>query len=413
VQIDTPNSIIRKLTPFTNAIPDAQISFRSGRTMGSTAPIEIAVSSRDYASIIATAEEILTIINRYLPEIENAEINVDQGTPQLLVQIDRDRAAALGVSISSIAQDIRTAMDGTNATTMSAGDRLIDVRVMLQDEDRAGIPNLDAVFVMGRNAAGAASRISLSNVASIVETRAPASIRRERQERVIRITGDLPGNIAATDIQPLLIATVNANLVPREGVTVRFLGEAAEIQAYYLRYILILATAVFLVFGVLASQFESFVDPFIIFFTIPMLCIGVIWIYILTGQAMTMFAIVGLVALVGVVVNAGIILVDYTNTLRARGFTVREACLEAGRSRLRPILITSFSTILAMSPIAFFPGVGADTIQPIGKTFVGGLFVSTFITLFVVPALYSLLNSRHDKKMLEEQEQVSEIPLDF
>jgi HAE1 family hydrophobic/amphiphilic exporter-1 len=269
---------------------------------------------------------------------------------------------------------------------------------MLRNEDRVGVSNLDAVSVMSRNGI----RVPLSNVANIVEGRAPSSIRRERQERVIRITGDLPPEIAATDMHPRLVATVNEYLVPREGVTVRFLGEAAEIQDYYLRYILIIATAVFLVFGVLASQFESFVDPFIIFFTIPMLFIGVIWIYIFSGQAMSMFSIVGVVALIGVVLNSGIILVDYTNTLRARGLTVKEACLEAGRSRLRPIMMTSLSTILAMFPIAFLTGAGAESIQPIGKTFVGGLAVSTFITLFIVPSVYSLLNSRRDKNIINK-----------
>jgi multidrug efflux pump subunit AcrB len=155
----------------------------------------------------------------------------------------------------------------------------------------------------------------------------------------------------------------------------------------------------------MASQFESFVDPLIIFFSIPLLFIGVIWIYKLTNQAMSMFSVVGIVALVGVVVNNGIVLVDYTNTLRARGMKVREACMEAGRNRLRPILMTSLTTILGMLPIAFFPGAGADTIQPIGKTFVGGLTVSSLMTLFVTPVMYSLLNSRHDKK-LEKQEAV-------
>jgi HAE1 family hydrophobic/amphiphilic exporter-1 len=148
----------------------------------------------------------------------------------------------------------------------------------------------------------------------------------------------------------------------------------------------------------MASQFESFVDPLIIFFSIPLLFIGVIWIYKIGNEAMSMFSAVGVVALVGVVVNNGIVLVDYTNTLRARGMKVRDACLEAGRNRLRPILMTSLTTILGMFPIAFFPGAGADTIQPIGKTFVGGLTVSALMTLFVTPVMYSLLNSRHDRK---------------
>jgi HAE1 family hydrophobic/amphiphilic exporter-1 len=113
---------------------------------------------------------------------------------------------------------------------------------------------------------------------------------------------------------------------------------------------------------------------------------------------MSMFSAIGIVALVGVVVNNGIVLVDYTNTLRARGLKVREACIEAGRNRLRPVLMTSFTTIFSMVPIAFFPGAGADTIQPIAKTFVGGLTVSTFMTLFIIPVIYFIFNSWHDKK---------------
>jgi HAE1 family hydrophobic/amphiphilic exporter-1 len=394
LQIDTPETVIRKLTPHTNAIPGAQVSFRAGRGMGSTQAVEIAISSRDYDAIMETGEEIRGIMARYLPEIENPTVNIDEGAPQLRVAIDRDRAASFGLSLSAIASEIRAAMDGSVAATLSQGDRIVNVTIMLRDEDRVGMPNLDAVFVMGRGG----HRIPLSNVASIEEGRAPSSIRREKQERVIRVTGDLPPGIAATDMQRRLESVVKQYLAPREGVTVRYLGEATEIARYYGRFIFIIATAVFLVFGVMASQFESFVDPLIIFFSIPLLFIGVIWIFKLTNQAMSMFAAVGIVALVGVVVNNGIVLVDSANTLRARGLKVREACLEAGRNRLRPILMTSLTTILGMFPIAFFPGAGADTIQPIGKTFVGGLFVQSFMTLFVTPVMYSLLNSRHDKR---------------
>jgi len=397
-QIDTPDTIIKKLTPYLNSIPGTRISFRAGRGMGSTSPIEIAVSSKNYTALMGTAQDIQHIIMNYLPEIENPVVNVDEGAPQLQIEIDRDRASSFGLSLSAIASEILTAMDGYSATTMSNGRRLIDVQVRLRSEDRQGLPNLDAISIVSRSG----TRVSLSNVARINEGRAPSSIRREKQERVIRITGGLGPGIAATDMQKRLIETVNQRLIQREGVTVRFLGEANDIQSYTSRYVLIVAVAIFLVFGVMASQFESFVDPLIIFFSIPLLFIGVIWIYKLGGQAMTMFSVVGIIALVGVVVNNGIVLVDYTNTLRARGMKVREACLEAGRRRLRPILMTSLTTILGMAPIAFFPGAGADTIQPIGKTFVGGLIVSTFMTIFVTPVMYSVLNSRHDKKIKAE-----------
>jgi HAE1 family hydrophobic/amphiphilic exporter-1 len=394
LQIDTPETVMRKLAPYANAIPGVQTSFRAGRSMGNTQAVEIAVSSRDYDALMETAREIQGIMERHLPEIENPTVNIDEGAPQLRVAIDRDRAASFGLSLSAIASEIRTAMDGSTVATLSQGDRLVNVTVMLRDEDRAGTPNLDAVFVMSRSG----HRIPLSNVASIVEGRAPSSIRREKQERVIRVTGDLPPGIAATEMQRRLETVVKQYLAPREDVRVRYLGEATEIAAYYGRFIFIIAAAVFLVFGVMASQFESFVDPLIIFFSIPLLFIGVIWIFKLTNQAMSMFSAVGIIALVGVVVNNGIVLVDSANTLRARGMGVREACLQAGRNRLRPILMTSLTTILGMFPIAFFPGAGADTIQPIGKTFVGGLFVQSFMTLFVTPVMYSVLNSRHDKR---------------
>jgi HAE1 family hydrophobic/amphiphilic exporter-1 len=402
-QIDTPDTIIRKLSPYTVSIPGSRIAFRAGRGMGSGSSIEIAVSSRDVRALTETAEEIRSIISRYLPEIENPTVNLDEGAPQLEIEIDRDRAASMGISPATVAQEIRIAMDGYNATSISgagaAGDRLTNVRVVLRDEDRKGLPNLDAVFVLGRNGA----RVPLSNIARITENRAPSSIRRENQERVLRVTGDLPGNIAATQMQGRLEDTIQHYLVPREGVTVRYLGEAREIATYNRRFLFIIAAAVFLVFGLMASQFESFVDPLIIFFSIPLLFIGVIWIYKIGNQAMSMFSAVGIVALVGVVVNNGIVLVDYTNTLRSRGMLVRDACLEAARNRLRPILMTSLTTILGMVPIAFFPGAGADTIQPIGKTFVGGLTVSSLMTLFVTPVVYSLLNSRHDRKNKKKQ----------
>jgi HAE1 family hydrophobic/amphiphilic exporter-1 len=336
----------------------------------------------------------------YLPEIETPEINIEEGSPQLQIEIDRDRAAALGVSLSAISSEIRTSMNGVTAITIPQGERLLDVDVMLRSEDRIGLPMLDSISVNAANG----SRISLSNVATIIENRAPTGIRRENQQRRFRISGDIPPGIAATEMQERLKEVVGHYYVPREGVNLEYLGEAEQIREYNMRFLFIIGVAIFLVFGVMASQFESFVDPLIIFFSIPLLLIGVIWIYKIGNEAMSLFSVVGVIALVGVVVNNGIVLVDYTNTLRARGMLVREACIEAGRHRLRPILMTSLTTILGMVPIAFFPGVGADTIQPIGKTFVGGLTISSFMTLFVTPIMYSLLNSRHDKKLKRTKE---------
>ncbi|MDR0589657.1 MAG: efflux RND transporter permease subunit, partial [Spirochaetaceae bacterium] len=293
-QIDTPTRIIEKLTPHIANFPGSEITFRAGRSMGNTSAVEIAVSSRDAGAIMVTAEEIRNIMVRHLPEIENPAVNLDEGAPQIQIDIDRERAAALGVSPSAVASEIRIAMNGAAATSISQGDKLINVEVMLRDQDQMGLPNLDAIFVLGRGG----ERVPLANIARIVENRSPSSIRRENQERVVRISGDLPQGIAVTEMQKRLEATVEQYLIPREGVTVHYLGEAREIETYNRRFLFIIAAAVFLVFGVMASQFESFVDPLIIFFSIPLLFIGVIWIYKIGGEAMSMFSAVGVVALV-------------------------------------------------------------------------------------------------------------------
>ncbi|MDR1324429.1 MAG: efflux RND transporter permease subunit [Treponema sp.] len=399
-QIDTPDTIIAKLTPLINVFPGAQVAFRAGRSMSSTSAVAIAISSRDVTALTETANDIRDIMVRYLPAIENPTINIDEGAPQLGIEINRERAAALGVSLSSVSSAISMAIGGFTATTLTQGDRNMNVIVRLNEADRSGLPNLDAILVSSR-----AGLIPISNLTTITEGRSPTSIRHENQERVVRISGELSGGMAATEVQAELEATIKQYLIPREGVTVRYVGEAQEVQAYTNRFMFIIATAIFLVFGLMASQFESFVDPAIIFFSIPLLFIGVIWIYKIGNEAMSIFSAVGIVALVGVVVNNGIVLVDYTNTLRARGMLVREACLAAGRSRLRPIMMTGLTTIFSMIPIAFFPGSGTDTIQPIGKTFVGGLSVSFFMTLLVTPVMYSLLNSRRDKKLLRQKAQ--------
>jgi HAE1 family hydrophobic/amphiphilic exporter-1 len=175
-------------------------------------------------------------------------------------------------------------------------------------------------------------------------------------------------------------------------------------MTYGKNFIIIILISVFLVFGVMASQFESFLDPFIIFFTMPLLLIGVIAMNVLTGEMFSLFTAVGLVMLVGIVVNNGIVLVDYTNLMRKRGLSINEACIEAGGNRLRPILMTTLTTILALIPMSFFQGEGAELVQPIGKTVIGGLAVNTVLTLIFVPVVYSLLNGLADRRKKRREE---------
>lgn len=387
-QIDNPTTIRQTLMPYLNQVAGADISFAAGRRASTGTAVRIDVTS-EHADLAAdTAREIRAALTREVPQVQDPEVSLERGGPELAIRIDRERAAALGVSAPTLAREIRTAYAGSRATTIKHEGVLMDVVVQLQEDDRRDPASLDHVLVSGNGGA----LIPLSNVASIVEGQSATSIAREDRRRIVSVTGDLPPGIGATEIQPLLQRAVADHVDVPPTVTVSLGGEAQEIDRFGNTFILIIAVAVVLVFGIMASQFESLLDPLIIFFSIPLLFIGVIWIYHFSEEPFSLFAAVGVVALVGIVVNNGIVLVDYTNTLRARGMNLSAAVLSAGQSRLRPILMTSLTTILGMVPLAFFPGEGAETIQPIGKTIVGGLAVSSLMTLYVTPVMYSLLN---------------------
>jgi len=167
---------------------------------------------------------------------------------------------------------------------------------------------------------------------------------------------------------------------------------------------LILVLAIILVFGVMASLFESFKNPFIVLLSMPLMMVGAVGIYLITGETFSIISAIGIVILSGIVVNNGIVLIEYINLLRKRGLPVRSACIEAGGNRLKPILMTSLTTIFGMIPLAFFGGQGAEQIQPIGQTLIGGMTVSTLMTIYFTPVLYALFNKDKQKKDVERIE---------
>ncbi len=250
-------------------------------------------------------------------------------------------------------------------------------------------------------------KIPLSSFATVNETSGPVSISRENQTRTIHVTGGLAQGAQLQIVDPKLKQMIAEEIPLDEDVIIEYGGDYADLMKYGARFVVILIISIFLVFGVMASQFESFLDPFIIFFTIPLVLVGVIWLYVATATNFSIFTAVGIVMLVGIVVNNGIVLVDYTNLLRKRGYSIVEACIEAGGNRLRPILMTSLTTVLGLVPMAFLSGEGSDLVQPIGKTVVGGLSVSTVITLFLIPVVYAILNEissrRKEKKEARKQ----------
>jgi HAE1 family hydrophobic/amphiphilic exporter-1 len=368
--------------------PDVTLSFaEGGPQLGAADPIDIVVQSEDLDAVTATSEEVLTLLREEFPEVTEPGLDVGEPSPQFRLLVNRDRAADLGVSPAGVVRELRAAFAGTDAATYTLDGSDWDVVVRLPEDERSTPQDIASLSVMSREGAP----VSLSNLVSRSLDQTPTEINREDQIRTIHVTGGLLPGAVASEVQPRIEAALAQQLQPPADVSVSFAGELTEIQETSRQIGLVFLLAVFLVFAIMASQFESFRMPFIIFFTIPLMLIGAILIHYILGQEVSMFSLMGLVVLAGIVVNNAIVLVDYTNLQRARGKGVFEAALTAGRVRFRPILMTTFTTIFGMSPLAFFPGEGAELTQPVAVSVVGGLATSAITTLLVVPALYTLI----------------------
>jgi HAE1 family hydrophobic/amphiphilic exporter-1 len=382
---DSAKEVMRKLTLHWQDFPNTVFTFASTDEFNDEADIEIVLEAEDVRASYKDAQEIVKIISDNLIEVNGLAIDTNAGLPQVSVMIDRPRAYNFGLSVASVASEIAASMNGVTATTLRyAGDEY-NVVLMLQDEDRSKIPDLDRIFVRSQNGA----LIPVSNFASLEKGTGPVSINRIDQSRVITITGMVQEGYEIEDTQNKI-----KELLDKGDFVYQFGGELEETQEMFNTFLLILTLALLLVFGVMAAQYESFKDPIINFCTIPLILIGVAAIHIITGQSLSMFTMMGFVMLAGIVVNNGIILVDYTNILVRRSVPVMDACLEAGETRLRPVLMTALTTILGVVPMAFFPGASASMTQPIGLAIIGGLTSATFITLFFIPVMYSIINRK-------------------
>ncbi|MDC7232594.1 MAG: efflux RND transporter permease subunit, partial [Spirochaetales bacterium] len=395
---ESNDEIKEKLRSHFDSFPSATFSFGANMNMGGSAsPIDIIVKTEDMDEGKRVAYAIRDMLIDQVPEVTEPDVSLSEGLPQAEIVVDREKAYSLGLSIYSIGNEISANVDGTTASRYRVGGDEFDILVILAEEDRSQIPDLEKIFVM--NSMG--QRIPLSSVASIEKTSGPVDIAREDQSRVIHVTGGLKPGFAANQVEPKVRELIKQNIVADDSVVIDFNGDYAEIQSYVMKFVVIMIIAVVLVFGVMASQFESLRDPFIIFFTIPLTAIGIIFLYKITGETISMYSAVGVVMLAGIVVNNGIVMVDYTNILRGRGLCIRDACIEAGGNRLRPVLMTTLTTVLGMVPMAFSSGQGSELVKPFGQTVIGGLTMSTILTLFLVPVLYAVFNRKHDNEKSE------------
>ena len=368
-------------------LPDCDVKFQdrgAAALFGTGGDIVVEIFGHDLDRAQALAQEIIGHVEG-IEGIVHAESSIRETTPELKVELDRQRIADLGLSTAQIGQSVSTSILGTVATRYREGGDEYDVRVQLPKEARTSKSDLENLLVMTPRG----EQVPLRSIASVLYSKAPQQIEREDQERIVRVNIDVSGRDLSTvtsDVSEVLRQVS----VPND-FRIEIGGVAEEQQKSFMYLGLAMLAAILLTYMVMASQFESLIDPLIIMFTIPLAIIGVALALVLTGTSLTVMALVGIVMLVGIIVNNGIVLVDYINQLRARGLELEEAIRQAGRVRMRPVLMTALTTILGMLPLAVGLGESGENWAPMARSVMGGLIVGTILTLIVVPVVYATL----------------------
>ncbi len=403
------------------ALPDMEnvdfefIDMSSSMGGGSTRPIDIKLFGADFDTLKSWSERIADRISRikrppsFLERIESALgletasgdepllIDVDTSMrvakPEMHIVVDRRKAATYGLTVGQIATTIKTATLGTVATRYREAGKEIDVRVRYAEPYRATEQALEQI-ILNLPAGGT---LPLGQVARIEPGEGPVKISRENQSRVVSITADIGETnlneamgLVQEAIQPLV-----QQLPP--GYLVDFGGEFADMIDAFIQLLGAMVLAVLMVYMVMASQFESLSHPLTVMFTMPLAFIGVVWIFFVTGTTLSVPSFLGVIMLSGIVVNNGIVMVDYINQLRRAGLDIREAVIQGAATRLRPVLITSLTTVTGMLPMALSRGEGSETMSPLALTVIGGLLAATVFTLVIVPVAYLFVDTASSK----------------
>ena len=382
--------IINEIQDLTSGIPRAEISVVDMAAdfggMGGGSPVSVRIQGPELDILEELSDEIAEMVTG-IQGTMNVETSFDEGRPEVVVRIDQAKSSELGVPAAMIATTVNTGLDGTVPSLYRSGGSEYDIRVRLAENGRESLVDLRQL----RIATPEAGMVELQELADIEIVEGPVQINRENQERTATVSSDLDGRDlggVADDIEAEL-----AGFSMPDGYRVDITGEAEEMEEAFgdLTYAFILA--VVLIYMIMAAQFESLIHPFAIMFSVPLAVIGAIGGLFITGHRLSVVAFIGAIMLVGIVVNNAIVFVDYVNILRRDGQNRRDALINAGMIRLRPIAMTALTTMLAMLPMAMGLGEGAEVQAPMAVVVVGGLLSSTFLTLIFLPVIYSLLDS--------------------
>ena len=385
----TEAAITERLRDSMRGHPGVQVDFARPALFSFSTPLEVELRGQDMATL-ERAGQALAARLRSNPHYADVKSTVEEGFPEIQIRFDQERAGALGLTTRQIADVVVKKVRGDVATRYSFRDRKIDVLVRAQEGDRASVESIRRLIVNP----GSTRPVTLDAVAEVVATNGPSEIHRADQTRVAVVSAnlrdiDLGG--AVREVQDMV-----AKDPLGAGVGMHIGGQGEELAESARSLIFAFGLAIFLVYLVMASQFESLLHPFVILFTIPLALVGAILALMLTGKPISVVVFIGLILLVGLVTKNAIILIDKVNQLREAGVAKHEALVEGARSRLRPIIMTTLCTLFGFLPLAVAMGEGAEVRAPMAITVIGGLLVSTLLTLLVIPVVYDLLDRRGD-----------------
>ncbi|MBQ4279003.1 MAG: efflux RND transporter permease subunit [Rikenellaceae bacterium] len=358
-----------------------------GSAMGAGTNVKLKVFGYDFNTSNDVAghfkEQMQTIHG-----LRDVQLSRDDLQPEFNIRFDRDRLARYGLNYTTAASYVRNRINGLIATKYREDGDEYDIVVRYDEPFRRSIEDIENITLY--NAQGGA--IKLKDVAVVAEEFAPPTIERENRQRVVSVEGTL-SNVALGEVVSQVQALVDSTHLP-DGIAVEIGGTVEDQGESFDDMLTLLVLIVILVYIVMATQFESLVMPMIIMCTMPLAFTGVFLALWITGTPLSMIALIGAIMLVGIVVKNGIVIVDFTNLLRDRGQSINQAVINSGKSRLRPVLMTSLTTILGMVPLALGTGEGSEVWQPMGIAVIGGLTFSTLLTLLVIPVVYSFFGGR-------------------
>lgn len=363
-----------------------------GMGMGSTTSVKLEIYGYDFNVSDRIAKEIAESMKN-TDVISQVLISRDEYTPEIHVDFDREKLMLNGINIATASQYVRNRINGSIMSFFREDGDEYNIRVRYAPEFRTSIEDIENIVLYG----GAGQAVRLSEVAKIVEGHTPPTITRKDRERLVTISGIVAKGYALSDAVTLAQRCIDEADIPSEFL-VKIAGDYEDQQEAFSDMFMLIALIIILVYVVMASQFESLLDPFVIMFSVPFAITGVLIGIRVHGLAMGVMALIGVMILMGIVVKNGIVLIDYTRLCLERGMSINESVVTASRQRLRPILMTTLTTVLGMIPLAVGSGEGAEMWNGLGVVVAWGLSISTLITLVLIPTLYAIFISRRMKR---------------